>query len=187
MYRQRRSPSRRISRGVTLIELMVTIAVLVVTLTVGTSWMGYIIANNQRVAAVNTLMGMLNLARSEAIKRATDVTLCAAATDVTASTTEDPCSNAGEWENGYVVYQVVDATLGSETFGIIRIHPGVVGSGLTVRSNGNAITYQDDGSVTADSPATFTFCDTRGVVEGRSITVALSGRPMVKTSATCAD
>lgn len=169
-------------RGVTLVELIVTISVLLVVMTFGVTGLSTMIADNQRVTAVNSLMAMLNLARSEAIKRATDVTLCPAVDD-DPTDAEKPCATSGQtdsqWERAGYVVLVGDTSTKNPP--IIRIQPPPSSPGLTIRtSNRHWVTYQDDGSVTASSLATFRFCDSRSVVEGRAVVVGASGRARVQ-------
>lgn len=61
-------------RGFTLIELLVTIAVMVILATVAVPSFQRQMASNRIVADYNELLGGLTLARSEAIKRRTEVT-----------------------------------------------------------------------------------------------------------------
>lgn len=64
------------ARGFTLIELMITIAVLVITLTLAVPSFRNIIQNNRSTALANELSSAINLGRSEAIKRGQEVRVC---------------------------------------------------------------------------------------------------------------
>ena len=65
------------SSGFTLIELMVTIAVLAIVLTIAVPSFQGVIRSNQLTTEANTLASALQLARSEAVKRGVDVSLSA--------------------------------------------------------------------------------------------------------------
>ncbi|SET73573.1 type IV fimbrial biogenesis protein FimT [Marinobacter segnicrescens] len=76
------------SAGFTIIELMITLAVLAIILTIGIPSFRTLIENNRVTSQANTLLSAVNLARTEAIKRGTEVTLLA---------------EAGGFANGYCV------------------------------------------------------------------------------------
>ncbi|MCG6965331.1 MAG: GspH/FimT family pseudopilin [Chromatiaceae bacterium] len=86
-------------RGFTLVELMVTLAMAIILLAVGMPLFSSVVGSNRAAAQVNDLVSALKLARSEAVKRATAVTVC--------SSDDGGCGDAGGWTNGWIVY--VDA------------------------------------------------------------------------------
>ena len=75
--------------GFTIIELMITLIVAAVVLAIGVPNFQTIIRTNQASADVNNLVTALNLARSEAVVRSTEVTVMPA--------------SGGSWGNGWVV------------------------------------------------------------------------------------
>ena len=62
--------------GFTLIELIITVALAAIIVTIGIPSFRTAILNNSRTAQVNEFVGVLNLARSEAAKRGLRVTIC---------------------------------------------------------------------------------------------------------------
>lgn len=93
---------KRRQRGLTLVELMVTLAAAIILLAVGLPFFGGVVANNRAVAQANNLLSAFKLARSEAVKRSEIVTICAI---------DDPsaavpaCGNASDWVNGWTVFR----------------------------------------------------------------------------------
>jgi type IV fimbrial biogenesis protein FimT len=60
-------------RGFTLLELMVTVAVLSILLTLGVPAFGDLVRNNRIATQANQLVAAINIARSEAVKRGRNV------------------------------------------------------------------------------------------------------------------
>ncbi|MEE4379215.1 MAG: GspH/FimT family pseudopilin, partial [Candidatus Competibacteraceae bacterium] len=81
--------------GFTLLELMVTMAIAAIVLTVAVPSFQGIILNNRIASHTNDFASSLNLARSEAVKRARRTVLCKSSDGATCDT-----SSAG-WEQGW--------------------------------------------------------------------------------------
>lgn len=60
---------KRVSAGFTVIELMVTIAVMAILVTIGIPAIQELIKNNRVTAQANELTAMINFARNEALRR----------------------------------------------------------------------------------------------------------------------
>jgi len=84
----------QVSRGITLIELVVAIAILAVIVALAAPSMTGLIQNNRAAAGANELVTALNLTRSEALKRTRDVEICAS---------DDQASCSGNWRDGWIV------------------------------------------------------------------------------------
>jgi type IV fimbrial biogenesis protein FimT len=88
--------------GLTLVELMVTLAAAIILLSVGLPFFGGIVANNRVTAQANALSSALQLARSEAVKTGNRATICPK---------DDPdptdlgCGDATAWANGWIVHR----------------------------------------------------------------------------------
>jgi type IV fimbrial biogenesis protein FimT len=89
-------------QGLTLIELMVTLAVAIILVAVGMPLFSNIADNNRAVAQTNALVTALNLARSEAVGRSADVTVCPASTNPPGAT--PACGTIEQWANGWFVF-----------------------------------------------------------------------------------
>ncbi len=88
---------RRADRGVTLIELMVGVVVLSIILMFAVPSFRGTIASNRLTASTNELVSAVALARSEAIRRGSRVTICKSADGAT-------CTTAGGWQQGWIVF-----------------------------------------------------------------------------------
>ncbi|MFP4209434.1 MAG: GspH/FimT family pseudopilin [Wenzhouxiangella sp.] len=98
----KKSTSDRSQRGLTLLELMITIAVLAILVTAGIPQFQRLIQSNQTTSGANDLLSSLQLARSESVRRGSPVTLCP-------STDQSTCSGS-DWSVGWVVIDPADAT-----------------------------------------------------------------------------
>ncbi|WP_334130859.1 GspH/FimT family pseudopilin [Silanimonas lenta] len=129
-------PSR--SGGVSLVEVIVTVAILAIIAAVGIPAFNNVILTNRLAAASNELVGSLQLARSEAIRRGARVVVCA-------SSTGSSCS--GGWSNGWIVFEDRNrdgAVSAGET--VIRSHSGPTGLQVLASGNiGSSIAFRSDG------------------------------------------
>jgi type IV fimbrial biogenesis protein FimT len=87
--------------GLTLIELMVTLAVAITLMAIGVPMYRTVTANNTAITQTNALVSALNLARSEAVKRSVNVTVCP---KNVLDPTDDQCGDNGDWANGWQVF-----------------------------------------------------------------------------------
>ncbi|MDZ7789482.1 MAG: GspH/FimT family pseudopilin [Xanthomonadales bacterium] len=89
-------PDRK-ARGFTVIELMITIAVLAVILTVAVPSFGRFVEQQKLTATANHLVTHLQFARSQAISHNTLVAACPSNDGLT-------CTGGNRWEDGWIVY-----------------------------------------------------------------------------------
>lgn len=100
-FRKVRAMNRK--RGFTLIELVITVALAAILLTIGVPSFQQMIRNNRAATHANEFMSALNLARSEAVKRSVRVSLCP-------STNQVACTGGTDWSDGWIVFVDTAAT-----------------------------------------------------------------------------
>lgn len=88
---------RRKSAGFNLLELMTAITIGAILMGMGVSSYRYVTNANRVSTEVNTLLGDLMLARSEAIKDGVNVITCP-------STDQKTCAAVSTWQNGWIVF-----------------------------------------------------------------------------------
>lgn len=87
-------------KGFTLIELMVTLAVLAIVLSMAAPSFSSMLQDNRASALGSELQGALQFARSEAVKRRQSVVICRS------NAAGSSCENGTDWSGGWLVRQV---------------------------------------------------------------------------------
>lgn len=106
------------AKGFTLIELMIVICIIAILASLTVPSFSDIIRRQQVSGEANVLFSLVYLARSEAIKRNSVVTICK-------SNDADLCG--GNWSDGWIVFQDNDKD-GSRDNGEIKISSGTIGN-----------------------------------------------------------
>lgn len=171
------------TRGFTLIELLVTMAVAAILLTIAIPNYQTFMLNSRMSSKSNDLLAALQLARSEAIKRNSRVTLCKG--------TGGACVTAGTWAQGWMVFND-DGTVGTldGTDQPIQIFPALAGSStLGATANiGDFISYLPTGmpNLAVGTTATLTLCPGVAGANGRDIEIVAAGRArIINPAAAC--
>jgi type IV fimbrial biogenesis protein FimT len=155
---------RSAAGGFTLIEAMVTVSLLVVLLAIAAPGMGAFMASQRVRSGSFDVYASLLYARSEAIKRHSDVSLVASTTD---------------WSSGWTVQD------GSGN--VLRTQDSL--KGVIVTSSAAELTYRLDGRLTAGSALVVVESQTGADAAGRRcLTIDTTGLPRsrsLKGSATC--
>ena len=156
------------SRGLTLVELMITLAITSILITGVAPSFSASVKNTRLATQLNELHTSFNLARSEAINRNSSITVCRSATST---------SCTGDWQDGWIVF-VDDDSDGGVDVGdeIISVH-GALPDGSTLISAQAEVIYSGSGLAEPGSNSTFTLCDTRGAAKAKGIIIGTTGRP----------
>ena len=167
------------TRGFTLIELLVTLAVAAILLTVAVPNFQMFVANNRMASQANDLITAFNMARSEAVKRAANVTVCPSSN----STTGNPPTCTGTWTQGWIVVDATGTPIRKQQplGGASTLSGGAdVVSSITFTSNGRT---NMPTTATAAS-TTLTLCPPAPAsVQGRAIQIERTGRTRVSAVA----
>ncbi|MET3916429.1 type IV fimbrial biogenesis protein FimT [Variovorax sp. OAS795] len=157
------------ARGFTLIELMVTIVVLVVLITVAVPSFDNIRLSSRLTSYATDLVSGSQLARTEAIKRNAVVRLCV-------SSDGTSCATTGQWETGWIVISA-DGT-------VIQKQPAAAG-GFQIRDSGSLSALLYDPTGVGASAANFTICRATPVgSQERVVKVSATGRSSVTRTST---
>lgn len=160
------------SRGFTLIELMVTVAIVAILVTVGIPSLRDAMTRSRLSGYVQEFSGALTLARSEAIKRGLPVSVCKSA---------NGSSCGGNWSDGWIIFVNKDddspaaVDTGEE---ILRIYPALP-SNNTLNANNNFTNYITFSRLgMANNMGTFVFCTNSDETKARAIAITRT-RPRI--------
>ena len=168
------------SLGITIVEMMVSLAVMSILATTGVPAFSSFIQANRLSNSAFDLFGTIQLARTESVKRRTQVVLCRSANPTLATPS---CSgNANTWTTGWLVFASGDANNTYEAATDTLLGIGLVDlRNVTVITNSTSninLEYNADGTTNlAGGTARFAVCDKRGGAYGRQINVPPHGRP----------
>jgi len=182
--------------GFTLIELMITLAIVAILLTVGVPSLTTFMQGNRLIAASNELITDLHVARSEAIKLNKRVTICE-------SINGTSCTNpgTGDWRKGWIVFvdanddrvgTGVSCSANTDTDCLLRVHDVIDEQSLSVSGKYdstatpiNWFTFSARGlpkSAGAAQSGIFSVCSfdsSDAVINSRAVVLSLSGRVRV--------
>ena len=153
--------------GFTLVEIMITLAVLSVLIAVGVPQFSTSTANSRLTSGINKLSGDLAFARTEAIKRGVDV-------DVTSSNADWAI---GGW--------TISATNTSGLTTKFRISPALTANAtISTAPATTSVTFSANGRTTTQ--IAFTLCDDRtGVNTGKRVTLNTTGQTFLDVNQGC--
>ena len=155
--------------GFTLLELMITLAIIGLVMAFAVPSMSTFIKNDRLSSQINNLVGHLAYARSEAVLRSQQVGLCAS--DDTTSCT------ATNWADGWILYVDLDS---SSTFNtddiILRVQQALSGNNTLTSTMGNNFIYDNRGFSSNGAVGTFSLCDDRLLDHVKSISISNTGR-----------
>lgn len=178
--------------GMTLIELMVTIAILVVLLSVAAPSFQSMIASSSLRTASNELSTSLAQARSDAIRRGKRVTVCKSANGT-------QCTTTGDWGQGWIIFNDDDHsgtnanvdTSGGVTETITFTVPAQTG-GIVIKSSSlNYVSFAADGQPKSMNGAgyfgTIRICSTSDSIanddRSRDLKLSRTGRSVIEKTA----
>ena len=166
----------RNNSGFTLIETITTLSVACILLAIGIPSFKSIIQTNRMAAARNSITVHLNLARSEAVKRNTNVVLCPSSDGL-------DCKNNMIWNDGYIMFTDNNKSgrfeAGEEILRYINLSSGSIR--ISTTTGRRKAVYNANGFSRGNN-VTFTFCDANNQIDPKAVIVSNSGRARLSTT-----
>jgi len=147
-------------QGFTLIELIVTLAVIGVLFAMAAPNLQTTVQGNRLSGQYNDMRGDFAFARNLAITRNVAVTISS--------------NNGNDWSNGWVVVSPTGNARISKT-----------ANNVVISSTIDSLTYNPDGTCNVSAPTAFKMCDDRTGAYGKELNVVLSGRVNFTSNVSC--
>jgi type IV fimbrial biogenesis protein FimT len=159
--------SQEKQKGFTLYELLITILVIGVILSVGIPSFREFTQNSRITSTANDLHSSFQVGRSEAARAKTNITICASANSM-----QDAATCGGTFDDGWMIFIDLNGDLARAGAGenILRRHPAVPdGMNIVTNDGANYFSFAATGLGRGDvggAPAfqTAVLCDERGNV-----------------------
>lgn len=155
--------------GFTLIELMVTIAILAITVMIAVPSFQGVIASNQLQEARDSLRTAIQYAKSEAVARNRVVSICPSANGST-------CGDDSNWVDGWIVVSDNNQTGAVSVNTLLRAIDGPKTGAVTLTGGGSLdyLRFLPDGLAESFAGSSFGFCDPSDDVPPYSILLSAS-------------
>lgn len=162
-------------RAFTLVELVVTLTIAAILATIALPAVGRFVQSNRLASIANNFVGTLSLARSEALKRATNAGVCP-------SNTGTSCVGTS-WASGWIVFVDIDGNAAWTASDVVLRAYEPVTAETTINGSTSLILYDSQGRVPTNGIGSYVVCNTR-LGQNRTIEVNASGR-FRATQGTC--
>ena len=149
--------------GFTVLELLMTVVVASILLSIAVPSFTNLIRRNQITTYANEFGTAVNLARSEAVKRGTSVSITS--------------NNGTDWSQGWSVNVV-------NTGEQLRVAPALSGDNTFTSGVNNSVTFNSRGFTTLGAEETWRLCNAN-VTAGRQIRIEVTGRISVREITPC--
>ncbi|MBU2979094.1 GspH/FimT family pseudopilin [Alteromonas sp. C1M14] len=157
------------NKGLSLIELMITVAIAAILLTVGAPGIQSILQQNRVIAATNDISSVIRTARFTAIDQEQLTILCP-------TSDYDACGT--DWTLAKMVFIDANSNGSRDANETLIQSTDPLGSGLEIAGIKTALSFSPDGSVS--TAATITLCPASGDATAASaVIVSLYGRVAV--------
>ncbi len=163
------------TRGLTALDLAVSLAIIAVLVAAAVPAIRQIGMHQRMKAAIGQFHSDLNLARSQSINQAFHAVMCPR--DATGA-----CADTGTWQHGWLVFfDGNDDREWQQHETLLRDAPAVDGPRILSSGHRTRLRFFPNGTAPG-SNATITFCDDRGNEAARQLTLSASGRTRLKSA-----
>lgn len=164
-------------RGFTLVELLTTLTVAGIGLSIAVPGFNTVVNNGRRATGISQMLTTMHLVRSEAVTRNSQVTVCP-------STTGNSCA-AIPWHYGWIGFVDLNSNRSVDNGETVLLAiDGMEHLDINSPQFNTFFAYRPNGRLMINTPAqntgSFTICDPRGSDHARIIEVDTSGMPRTR-------
>ncbi|MDX1406037.1 MAG: GspH/FimT family pseudopilin [Woeseiaceae bacterium] len=162
----------RTPRGYSLYELIGTIAIASLVLSLGIPSFGRVVAEHRLKVDVDALFHAIHLARKESVMRRREVTLCPSANG-------RDCLPVSDWSTGWIMFVNLDRdSPAHRDTGEAVLKQHAAGLHNLIQANRRSFSFRT--TQYRATNGTFTLCDKAGRAPARRLIVSYTGRPRVR-------
>ncbi len=162
---------RRFLRAFTLLELLTTVLIVAVLLSLAVPAFSNSLARSRQSAEINALFHAFYLARKESIRRRALVSLCP-------TNDQRSCAPGRDWSGGWLLFentQRADPPVLAPGAPLILAHSGAGRVHITANRRG----FTSRGIRKRATNGTLVFCDPKRRIAARALVVSYTGRPRI--------
>jgi len=168
--------------GFTLIELMVSVAIVALMIGLAVPSYRYSINSSRISSDSDSLLSALQLARTEAIRRGLSVTVCGS------NATGSACSGSNNWKTGWLVFVDLNNNASYDAGDtLVRRQSALTSANAVIADNNtSAVRFNREGiaSGLANDPVTVTFSPpTNSSTQKRCLVISMAGRMLIQRPA----
>ncbi len=171
--------TNRNQNGFTLYELLITMLVIGIALTVGIPSFGVFTQNSRITSTANDLHSSFFLARSEAARAKSNITICASNNSMGAAT----CTG-GTFDDGWIIFVDLNGDIqrAGDDENVLRRHPAIDDAiDITTNPGATFFSFAPTGLGRGDQSG-FTAIQTAVICDGRGNVVATGGNGAIEFS-----
>ncbi len=170
------------SDGLTLIDVVVTLSVAAIVMSVAVPSYNTMTLDSRRSTTINRLIADLNLARSEAVKRGVDISICKTEDGVSCNSS----INREGWSSGWIVFLDENGDGTSSSGEKLKVFQES-GSFYSWEADFDEVVFSYQSNGFNSNNMIFTYCDKRGSEYSKKLTIMRVGRPRLgdKGSGVC--
>ena len=159
------------NRGFTLYELLMTLGLAALLLSIGIPSFHQILAKNRQTVEINALFHAFHLARKASIMRRKVVSICP-------SRDGETCRPDRDWSSGWVMFENSDRDSPPQVDpGEVVLRSHHVSDSIRIRANRLGFTLR--ATFLRATNGTFVVCDAGNVIRPKGLIVSYTGRPRV--------
>jgi type IV fimbrial biogenesis protein FimT len=165
------------SKGFTLLELIIILAILGLTMAYAVPGLRTMVTNNRISGNANDFIAAQQFAKAESASRINPVTMCKK------NAAGDACVAGGDWSQGWIVFSDVNGDAAVDGGETVLLNHETLNPDITFGGTAGVtdfITYRPSGTTSVTSTEVLIICDDRGYAgSAKGILVTITGRGSV--------